>query len=264
MKTQSIGMKFAFDKLYSSLGRTIYYTGFPFHELAARVRDLIEQYGAKEVAAALNEMATFEGWRVMLNKQARTSAFQLLGPPPEKWDRFYRHYDGTPAPRPPGRETPPVIPPPEIDPILDGLVRLAAVDLERIMKEARTKRHAKKQHEADLAREQLPRIASEMVRRGIAVPPDIPEEPSPEPKKPRRAKKAASGQVTPEQSEEPADPLRKLTDAQLQEQLQLTRSILLFNAPDSFASQQAREMAETVAAEMRRRGLMIPQDEDGG
>jgi hypothetical protein len=80
-----------------------------------------------------------------------------------------------------------VIPPPEPDPILDGLVCLSAVDLEKLLTAAPKKRSSKKLHEADLAEEQIPRIESEMVRRGMEIP--RPSEKFPEKPKKRTRKK---------------------------------------------------------------------------
>jgi len=38
--------------------------------------------------------------KVQLNYDVRNLCWQLLGPPPEKEDSFYRHFDGTPMERP--------------------------------------------------------------------------------------------------------------------------------------------------------------------
>lgn len=189
-KEQPLWHKLYFHPLYIDLARAVGYVGFPVCELAERLRPLARQHGAKRLSAAFADVLSFAGNRVMLSEKARRLCSQLLGPPPEEWDRFYRHPDGQPKERPPGRETPPVIPEREIDPITDGLRILAPSQLEDMLKDARRKRTSKLEHIADLARQQVPRVESEMLRRGM----EIPEEPRPaeEAPKKRTGKKKAS------------------------------------------------------------------------
>jgi len=96
-------------------------------------------------------------------------------------------------PRPEGRETPPVIPDREIDQITDGLRSLTVTQLDSMLRQAWASQRSDKQHVADLAREQIPRIESEMLRRGEEIPQEPKESPQAEPKsrkkKPHKAKK---------------------------------------------------------------------------
>ena len=195
-KAQPLWHRLHYDPLLTELARRVGYVGFPVHQLAEKLRDLAKQHGARKLSAALLETMSLVGNRVMLNEATRRLCWQLLGPPPEKWDSFYRNPDGSPTPRPPGKESPPVIPEREIDPITDGLRALTVTQLDSMLRQAWANRTSAKQHVADLAREQIPRIESELLRRGE----EIPEEPSPEPtteeppppaKKPTRTKKKA-------------------------------------------------------------------------
>lgn len=164
-KEEPLYLKVYANSLYTELARIVGYTGFPFRELYARLQPLIEQRGTRAVALAITEMLSFIGWRVMLSERVRKYCL-FLGPPPERWDEFYRHPDGTPSPRPPGHEKLPEIPPPVRDVYLEGLALLTAQDLADKLASAR------KKHD-DAARAAL---ASEMLRRGIEVPPAIQED----------------------------------------------------------------------------------------
>jgi len=53
------------------LCKVIHYVGFPFIELAVKVKPLVEQHGARKVSAALAEVAVHIGWRTMLSQEAR-------------------------------------------------------------------------------------------------------------------------------------------------------------------------------------------------
>lgn len=176
------------DRLYAAICRAVHYTGFPFRELAERMRPLVAAYGARKVAAALSALVTHQGWRTMLNPQARKACWGLLGPPPEKWDEFYLTWDGKPLPRPAHHQVPPVIPEREIEPILDALTRLTATQLDIKLRECRAALRKKvPEHERQLALETIPRVESEMVRRGEDIPPEAPEAPAEE--KPKRTRK---------------------------------------------------------------------------
>src|SRR5205085_2082996 len=131
------GIKLAFWPHYLAIARAIGYVGFPARELAERLKGLIPEHGAKKLSAALFEVATFAGNRVMLNEKARPLCWQVLGPPPEKWDGFYRYSNGTPMPRPPGKEQPPLIPSGGPDPLMESLYRLTHADLSERLQTAR-------------------------------------------------------------------------------------------------------------------------------
>ena len=77
------------------LWRAVGYTGFPYRELAERLRGTVKVHGAAKVAEALRELVTHTSQRTMLRTEARKWCGQLLGPPPERWDEFYTGLDGT-------------------------------------------------------------------------------------------------------------------------------------------------------------------------
>lgn len=157
------------SKLLWDLCKIIHYAGFPYRELAQRVKPLVEQHGAKKVSAALVEIATHVGWRTMLNAQARQACFAVLGPAPEQWDWYYTNGLGEPTPRPFEHQTPPVIPPAQFDPFLDSLTRLVWTELEVKLKDARSRN----------ATDDAQAVESEMIRRGMDVPQEQTEAPKP-------------------------------------------------------------------------------------
>jgi hypothetical protein len=57
------------DRLTIALARLIGYIGFPVREMAERIRSLVSLYGVKDLSAALFEIATFFGHRVMLSER---------------------------------------------------------------------------------------------------------------------------------------------------------------------------------------------------
>jgi hypothetical protein len=151
--------------------KLIGYGAFRFHELASRVKPLVEKHGAKKVSAALFELCSHVGSVTQLNPQGRLAAFSCLGPRPEQWDEYYTGVDGMPQPRPSHHQTPPVVPEPQPDPILDALTRLTATELDMKLRQCRAvlKKDAPA-HQRQLAEETIPRIESEMVRRGQEIP----------------------------------------------------------------------------------------------
>src|SRR5207249_2413940 len=111
------------DDLYWSMVKLVGYGGFRTHELAAKMKPLVEKYGARKVSGALLELCSHVGWITQLNPQGRKAAWGVLGPAPEKWDEFYTDPLGRPQPRAECHKEPPEIPKVEPDPILDGLTR---------------------------------------------------------------------------------------------------------------------------------------------
>jgi hypothetical protein len=167
--------------IHEAVCRTVNYVGFPFRDLAEKMAPLITVYGSKRVADALTELVVHTGWRTMLNQQARKACWGLLGPPPEKWEMFYSNWFGDPQPRPEKHKVPPVIPPPEPDAFQEKLTRELYPDLLTHLDTARKMKRP----------EDEKRVASELVRRGLPVPP--PPQPKEEKKEP--AKKKAKPKV---------------------------------------------------------------------
>lgn len=181
MGKESLSMRVYNDHLYTTICRAVGYVGFPFRELAAKMKPLVEQHGAKKVSEALVDLVVHTGWRTMLSPQARKACWGLLGPPPEKWDTFYTTWDGKPTPRPPHHQMPPAIPPPQPDPFLDALVRLVYTELSDRLKDARMRK--------DVG--ELQAIESEMIRRGMDLPSEEKQQETVEakPRKPARKRK---------------------------------------------------------------------------
>src|SRR5262249_4607005 len=101
----SIGMKIYFDAVYTDLCRLVGYAGCLYRELWDRLRPAVDKHGQRAVESATAHLLTWEGQftcspkplvQVQLRESVRRLARPLLGPPPEEWDEFYRHPDGTP------------------------------------------------------------------------------------------------------------------------------------------------------------------------
>src|SRR5947208_16837662 len=116
MSKESLAMRLSQDTLLREICKIVGYVGFHFRELSTRMKALVDQHGSRKVSAALNELVVHTGWRTMLNPQARSLCFAILGPAPEKWDEWYTTWDGKPTPRPIEHQTQPVIPDPQPDP----------------------------------------------------------------------------------------------------------------------------------------------------
>ncbi len=187
MSKESLVSRIHADELYWHICKVIDYVGVPFRELATRMKPLIEQHGAKKVSQTLFDLAVHTGWRTKLSPNARKAAWGVLGPPSEAWDWYYTDGLGNPTPRPPEHQTPPVIPEREIEPILDALARLTATELDIKLRQSRASllKNAP-EHEQQLARETIPRVESEMVRRGQDIPPEEKVEVQPAEEKPAK------------------------------------------------------------------------------
>ena len=182
------------EELYWSVVKLVGYGAFPFRELASRMKPLVEKHGAKKVSSALCELCSHVGWLTRLNPEGRKAAWGVLGPAPEQWEWFYTDGLGNPTPRPEHHKEPPIILELQPDPILDGLTRLTATELDMKLRLCRTS--LKKEvpdHERQLCKETIPRVESEMVRRGEDVPPEEKDKPKTEdtPKKKRTKKEKA-------------------------------------------------------------------------
>jgi hypothetical protein len=91
------------------LSRALGYRGTTFMELPKLIDELAKTFPEAKVESAIYHLTTFEGQmtakppplaKVMFRGHVRPLLWQLLGPPPEKEDAFWRHPDGTPMERP--------------------------------------------------------------------------------------------------------------------------------------------------------------------
>jgi hypothetical protein len=182
-KPQPLSMRVYEDKVLWDVIKAVGYGGFPFRELYQRLKPLVEEHGTKKVSAALFEVAEHAGWVTKLNPAGRKAAWGVCGFSPESWGWVYRDVFGNPQLRPPEHQVPPEIPPRQTDPILDALCRLTATELDMKLRQSRVLlRTDAAEHEKHLAAETIPRVESELLRRGEDVPPE-------EPKKRRTRKK---------------------------------------------------------------------------
>ena len=165
MAKEPLVMSIYFDAAFTALARAIQYVGFPARELADRVRPLTQQYGIQKISQALTALATFEGNRVMLNKEARPKCGQLLGPPPEKQLDYWQ--DVKPECRPAGWNQIPDVPLGGPDQMMESLYRLTPPDLNVRFCQARRKvQHRGK----DDDRIEMIAVESELLRRGMELP----------------------------------------------------------------------------------------------
>lgn len=171
------------DELYWSMIRLVGYGYFPFQELAAKMKPLVEKYGPKRVSAAMIELLSHEGWWTRLNPAGKKASWGVLGPAPDhEW--CWETWDHKPLDRP----EPIIIPERQIDPMLDGLTRKTATELDMTLRQCRAvlRKKDSPDHQRQLAEEMIPRVESEMVRRGEPIPPLEPEEENPEEKAPKK------------------------------------------------------------------------------
>jgi hypothetical protein len=89
-----------FDPVYYETVRAVGYLGCLYRDLWERLKPVTEQFGQRAVESATAHLLTYEGQftcnpkplaQVMLRTEVRNMSWQLLGPPPEKWDEFYEH-----------------------------------------------------------------------------------------------------------------------------------------------------------------------------
>lgn len=97
-----------FDPVYTDVCRLIGYKGCAYRELWDRLKPATTKYGQQKVETATAHLLTYDGQftcnppplaQVKLCEQVRGYCWQLLGPPPEKEDAFWRNPDGTPMDR---------------------------------------------------------------------------------------------------------------------------------------------------------------------
>jgi hypothetical protein len=84
---------------FYSLARAVGYLGCTYRELTEKIDELAKTYDKRKLESASRYLLTFEGQmardakplaHVSLREDAKKVCWQLLGPPPEKWDEFYR------------------------------------------------------------------------------------------------------------------------------------------------------------------------------
>jgi hypothetical protein len=110
--------KLYFDEVYAEAARIIGYAGIDSFAFWDAARGLADKHGQQKVMNAVYDLTRADRReasppRYELNGPAREWCWQLLGPPPEKEDAFYRHPDGTPMARPPAEPAQPPTPPAE-------------------------------------------------------------------------------------------------------------------------------------------------------
>jgi hypothetical protein len=107
-KEQPLWHRIYFDPVYTEIARAIGYAGCTYRDMLALLEPLGERFGKQRVESATYHLVTFEGQmtcnpkplaQVSLRAEVRKLCWQLLGPPPETEDEFYRHPDGTPVER---------------------------------------------------------------------------------------------------------------------------------------------------------------------
>src|SRR4051794_30529689 len=95
------------DEAYIEFARLIGYQGCTYRDMIEKTQPLRQKFGNHRIDSATYVLVTFEGdgtcnpkplAQVSLRLDVRKLCFQLLGPPPEEWDRFYRYANGEPGP----------------------------------------------------------------------------------------------------------------------------------------------------------------------
>ena len=96
------------DEVFIEFVRLIGYQGCTYRDMIARIEPLCKKFGNERLSSATYFLVTFEGDKtcnpkplaqVSLRPDVRKLCFQLLGPPPEDWDRYYRYANGEPGPQ---------------------------------------------------------------------------------------------------------------------------------------------------------------------
>jgi hypothetical protein len=86
-KRQPLCVRLYFEPHLVELVRLIGYQALPLEEARARMAPLVAKYGKDKLNAAIMELfkidTSQEPHRAYLKPEARRSAWQLLGPPPE-------------------------------------------------------------------------------------------------------------------------------------------------------------------------------------
>ena len=102
--------------VFTEVARSVGYEGCLYRELWDRLKPVVERFGQQRVESATLHLLFYEGQmtvnpkplaKVQLRSDVRSLCWQLLGPPPEMLDSFYRYGDGTPMEHPQQREDAP-------------------------------------------------------------------------------------------------------------------------------------------------------------
>jgi hypothetical protein len=120
LKEHPLWHKLYFWPEYTAVARAVGYLGCTYRDLAQIIEDLAKKFPKVKVESATYHLLTFEGQmtcnppplaKVELRAEARKLCWQLLGPPPEKWDEFYANCtDPPPNPYVKPKETTPAKP----------------------------------------------------------------------------------------------------------------------------------------------------------
>ena len=94
------------NQVYIDVARMVGYAGLSLADAREQMKGLGEKYDKEKLVKAAEELVDIDDKGVRLKANVRKLAFQLLGPPPEMQDAFYRNADGTPKGQPPKPETP--------------------------------------------------------------------------------------------------------------------------------------------------------------
>jgi hypothetical protein len=109
-KVLPLSHKLYFDAAYTAVARAVRYATLPCDELRKKLADAEKELGTPQLDQAARELLDYdhEGKTLVarLKPEARKFCRQLLGPPPEEEDDFWRHPDGTPMERPPKQQLP--------------------------------------------------------------------------------------------------------------------------------------------------------------
>src|SRR5687768_9470999 len=104
-KEQPLWHRMYFREEYVAVCKLVGYAGLTYRDLQEKLEPLFRQLGKARVESAVYHLCTFEGQmtvnvkpltHVSLRREVRELAWQMLGPPPETWDRYYTNPDGTP------------------------------------------------------------------------------------------------------------------------------------------------------------------------
>lgn len=98
---------------FTELARFVGYRGCTLRDLQARIELLSAQYDKRQLEQAAYWLVQYEGQNtvtpkplthVSLRPEVRNGCYMLLSPAPEPEEAFYTCADGSPAPRPEGKE----------------------------------------------------------------------------------------------------------------------------------------------------------------
>lgn len=104
-------MRLYYREHMHGVARAVGYAGQWQEALQELLAPLRARHGSLVDSALIELTNTDDEGFVTLKPRVRPLCYQLLGPPPERWDEWYTHPDGSPMKRPPGKERPPERPP---------------------------------------------------------------------------------------------------------------------------------------------------------